>query len=244
MLADLASACIGIVVALLIAFPAAGMLRKYPVPFYAVAVLLVAAHFVYRMQEAYFAPAQMFLDVLNKGYLGCALLAIVMFTGVLDMESPLRHRLQPIRAELSILSFIFICDHVIGYAPAFFPVLGQLFTVRAGMAVSFVAAIVLTAVFVVLTVTSVKAIRAKMSRTTWKNIQRGSYAMVGLLWLHIVLVLARPAFSETGGSQSAQFALAVYTIVVAVYAVLRVRKALRDRRKRGQEEHPSVADAA
>ena len=231
MLADLASAGIGIACALLIAFPLGGALRKHPAPFYVVAILLVAAHFAYRASGAYVASAQVLLDVLNKAYLGCALLAVVMFTGVFDMNHPVRHRLQPIRAELSILSFIFVLDHIVGYAPAFLPVLGQLFGLRAGMAVSFVAAAVLTAVFVMLTVTSVKAVRAKMPHAVWKNVQRGSYVMVGLLWLHIVLVLGRPAFSEAGGSQAAQIALAVYTIAVLVYAVLRIRKALRDRQK-------------
>lgn len=229
MLADFASAGIGIILALLIAFPLGGALKKRPVIFYGIAILLVVAHLIFRMEMGYYAPIQVLLDVLNKGYFGCALLAIVMFMGVLDAESPLRHKLQPIRAELSILSFIIICDHLIGYAPAFFPVLGRLFSLRAGQASSLVAAIVLAVVFIVLSITSFKIIRSKMSRTLWKSIQRWSYVMVGLLWLHIVLVLARPAFSATGGSVSAQVALVIYTVIIGLYAVLRIRKALKDR---------------
>ena len=225
MLADVISACIGIAIALVLAFPLGGVLKKHPGPFYLVAFLLVAAHFVYRVNGMYFAPAQVFLDVLNKAYLGMALLAIVMFVGVFDEDSAVRHKLQPLRPELSILSFIFICDHMIGYAPSFFPVLDRLFTVRAGMAVSIVCAIVLAIVFAVLSATSLRVVRHKMNGKTWKNIQRGAYVMVALVWLHIILVLGRSAAS----SQSAQFALAVYTIGVALYAILRIRKALRDR---------------
>ena len=228
MLTNLVSAGIGVGVALILAFPLAGILKKHPGPFYFVAFLIVVLHLLYRMQGGYIAQAQVFFNVLNKAYLGSALLAIVMFIGIMREDSALRQRLQPIRAELSILSFIFICDHMIGYAPSFFPVLGRLFSLRAGMAISIVAAIVLAIVFAVLTVTSVRAVRLNMSGKTWKTIQRGSYVMVALLWVHIVLVLGRTAFGAEG-SPSAITALVVYTVIIALYAVLRVRKALRDR---------------
>lgn len=150
MLADLASAIIGITIALIIAFPLGEGLRKFPVPFYFVAILVVALHFIYRVTGAYIASAQVFLDVLNRAYLGVALLGIVMFIGVFDEDTSLRKKLQPIRAELSILSFIFICDHMIGYAPSYIPVLGRLASLRLGMALSIVCAIILAFIFVVL----------------------------------------------------------------------------------------------
>jgi DMSO/TMAO reductase YedYZ heme-binding membrane subunit len=228
MLADIASASIGIVVALIVAFPLGGALRKHPAPFYTVAVLIVIAHLAYRATGSYVAQAQVLLDVLNKAYLASALLAIVMFTGVFDHKSAIRHKLQPIRGELSILSFVFICDHMVGYAPSFFPVLGRLFTLRAGMAVSIMAAIVLSILFAVLAATSLRAARARIPSTTWKNIQRASYAMVALLLVHVFLVLGRTAFAGTG-STSAQVALATYTAIIALYAILRIRKAVRDR---------------
>ena len=231
MFTNFVSAALGIGIALLLAFPLGTTLKKHPAPFYFVAFLIVALHLAYRVQGAYIAQAQIVLDAVNKAYLGSALLAIVMFTGVLQENSSLRQHLQPIRAELAILSFIFICDHMIGYAPSFFPVLGRLFSVRAGMAVSIVAAVVLALVFAVLSATSLRAIRRKMSPHTWKHIQRGSYAMVALLWVHIVLVLGRTAFGGSG-SPTAITALVVYTVIIALYVVLRIRKALHDRKAR------------
>lgn len=232
MLADLASAIIGIAIALIIAFPLGENLRKFPVLFYFVAILVVALHFIYRVTGAYIASAQVFLDVLNRAYLGVALLGIVMFIGVFDENASLRKKLQPIRAELSILSFIFICDHMIGYAPSYIPVLGRLASLRLGMALSIVCAIVLALIFAVLAATSLRAVRTKMLPATWKKIQRSAYVMVGLLWFHIVLVLSRSAVSETGGQPSAQVALVVYTVLIVLYAVLRIRKAMRDKQSK------------
>lgn len=229
MINDVISALIGVAISLIVALPLGSTLKKNPVPFYCVAAALVIAHVAYRFSGAYIAWLQPLVDVMNKGYLSCAFLAIVMFTGVFDEGSAARRKLQPIRAELSILSFILILGHAIVYLPSYLPVLGRLFSLRAGMATSIVVAILLTAIFAVLAVTSLRVLRAKMPHKTWKALQRGAYVMVALLWLHIFLVLSRSAFGGHG-SESAQFALVVYTALVAVYAVLRVRKALRDRK--------------
>lgn len=230
MLNDIISALISVVVALIVALPLGGALKKRPAAFYAVAAVLVAAHLAYRFSGAYIAWLQVLVDVMNKGYLACAFLAIVMFTGVLDEGSAARRKLQPIRAELSILSFILILSHAIVYLPSYLPVLGRLFSLRAGMGVSIVVAIVLSVIFAVLSVTSLRVLRTKIPRKTWKAIQRGAYVMVALLWLHIFLVLSRSAFGGHG-SESAQFALVVYTVLVVLYAVLRIRKAMNDHRR-------------
>ena len=55
--------------------------------------------------------------------------------------------------------------------------------------------------------------------------------MVALLYLHIMLALGRSAFVGAG-SESVRFALVVYSVLVVLYAVLRIRKAVRDGHKR------------
>lgn len=235
MLDDIISALISVALALIVALPLGKALKKHPAPFYLVALMFVAAHLTYKFTGTYIAGAQVIVDVMQKGYLACALLAIVMFIGVLDEQTALRRRLQPIRAELSIMSCILISSHVLAFLPSYLPRLGAIFASHLGMSVSIIMACLLTLVFVLLSVMSLRVIRQHMSYKTWKAIQRLSYVMVALLLAHIALALGRPAFVGHGSS-SAQFALVVYAILGVAYAVLRIRKALRDAKKAAAEQ--------
>ena len=235
---DIISALISIVIALIVAIPLGETLRKHPIPFYFAALVLVAAHLTYRYMGAYVKGAQMFVDIMQKGYLPCAFLAIVMFIGVMGESSKLRHRLQPIRAELSIISFLLILSHVIAFLPSYLPRLGRIFANNTSLSVSIIVAILLILIYALLSVTSLHILRVKVPYKVWKGIQRMSYAMVALLYLHILLALGRSVFVGHG-SGSAAFALGVYTVIVVVYAVLRIRKALTDRKA-----HASVAGTA
>ncbi|MEG1624328.1 MAG: hypothetical protein RR300_05655, partial [Raoultibacter sp.] len=60
----------------------------------------------------------------------------------------------------------------------------------------------------------------------WKAVQRMAYAFFGLTYLHLVLVLL-PTISSTG--QKAALSIAVYSIIMLLYVMLRVRKAWIDR---------------
>lgn len=241
MLDDILSALISVAVVAVVAFPLGGLLKKRPLPFYIVAALLVGAYLFYKFEGLYIAELQTVVGIVSKGYLACTLLAVVMFIGVLDETSPARRRLQPIRAELSILSFILILGHAIAYLPSYLPRLGVIFSSRLNLAFSISVAMLLVVVFAILAATSLRVFRTKMPYRVWKGIQRMSYLMVALLYLHIVLALGRSAFVGAG-SDSVKFALAVYTVVVVVYAVLRVRKALRDRVRRASVVDTAVSD--
>lgn len=228
---DIVSALLSLAIALVVAFPLGRLLKKWPVPFYLAALVLVAAHLTYKYTGTYIPGAQIFVDIMQKAYLGVFFLAIVMFTGTLDEGSALRHRLQPIRAELSILSCLLIASHVAAFLPNYLPRLGTIFGSHAGMSVSIVMAVLLTVVFVLLSVLSLRVFRMHMPFRVWKNIQRLSYVMVALLLLHIVLALGRPAFAGHG-STSALVSIIVYALIVAIYAVARIRKAVRDHKAR------------
>ena len=230
MLGDLVSVALGLVLAMLVAFPLSGVLKKHPVPFYAVALVLVGAYLAYQYSGSYVRGATVVLDVMRKGYLACWLLAIVMFTGAFDEGTAIRRRLQPVRAELSILSSILILGHVAAYLPIYLPRLGVVFASHIGMSLAVVVAIVLVAVYALLSVTSLRAVRTRMPRGVWKGIQRLSYVMVALLLAHVALALGRPAFAEQGSSTSALVALCTYALLVVAYAVARLLKWRRDRR--------------
>lgn len=231
MVQDIASALLSVFAALAVALPLGRALKRCPVVFYALALLASAAYLGYRSCGQVVAQAQVLADVVGKGYLACALLAVVMFTGVLDEGSALRRRLQPIRAELSLMSLILAFGHVLAYLPSYLPRLGALLSQRAGLATSFVVAAALLVIFAVLGATSLHVLRSRMPRRVWKAVQRMSYLMVALLYAHIVLVLGPSAFAGHGSATS-RLALGVYTLVVLAYAVLRVRKALSDSKRR------------
>ena len=66
-----------------------------------------------------------------------------------------------------------------------------------------------------------------MRTDSWKRLQRWAYVFFGLVYVHLMLMLA-PAASR--GGEAAVASVAVYTVVFGAYAVLRVRRALVDRR--------------
>ena len=232
---DILSALISLAIALLVAFPLGRALKRCPAAFYLAALALVAAHLYYSFAGLYFPNASILVNVMHKGYLACAFLGVVMFTGVLDENSAARGRLAPIRAELSIVSFILMLSHAIVFLPVYLPRLANIMARQPIVATSLVVAFALVLVYALLTVTSLHVLRVKMPPRIWKAIQRLAYAMVVLLYVHILLALGRPVFMGHG-SVSAKFALAIYSAVLIAYVVLRVRKARRDRERRTAQQ--------
>lgn len=224
MVKDLLSAALALAVAALVMGPLVGQLKRRPCVFYATALALVAAYLVYYYAVPFVGWLQIFVEPLRKGYIASFFLAAVMFIGALPNSSAFHRRLLPVRAELSILSFILYVPHVATYLPSYLPRLGPLFSMDSFISSSVVVAMVLTAVYLLLSLLSFKVFRARMPFKVWKGIQRLSYAMMALLLLHIWLVAGRSAIA--GGSTDMTVVLVVYTAIVAVYAVLRIRKAL------------------
>lgn len=212
-----------------VAFPLGKQLRRNPSVFY-LAVVAVTGLYLWAIGTgARLTAVRVLAVVMQKGYLASLMLAVVMFTGCLDEGTALRRRLQPIRGELSILSFIFILGHLATYLPTYLGKLGAVFSARPGIAFSFVAACVLTVLFGVLAAMSLRVVRRNMDARRWKMVQRVSYVMVALLALHVLLALWRPAVVAHAARSMAS--LVAYAAVIALYAALRVRKALRDRGK-------------
>ena len=232
---------ISIAIALLLVFPLAKPLRTHPGAFYAAALVLTALYAWAIWSDANLTQVRDLCMVLQKGYLSSILLAVVMFTGCFDEGTAVRRHLQPIRGELSILSFIFILAHLIIYLDVYLPRFGALFGTRSNVGVSLVFAMVLAALFLVLTVTSFHAVRNRMSARGWKHLQRLSYVMVALVFVHVVFVLGRSAFA--GGFNASTLSVIVYGAVIVVYAVLRVLKWRRDARRHDARE-AAAAEAA
>ena len=241
MVVDVLVVVVSLAIALAVAFPLGGVLKRWPAAVYGVAALVVGLYLVGFYRAMFVGAWQPVVEPLRKGYVATFLLAIVMVTGALPERSAVRRRLQPIRAELSILSFVLYMAHVWTFLPSYLPRLGLLVSIGNLMSASIVVALVLTAVYALLTVLSLHKVRTHMPYRVWKGIQRLSYAMVALLYLHIWLAVGRSALF--GASADMRVALVLYSVLVAVYAVLRVRKAVGDRRRRGGAAAPAPCGA-
>ncbi len=90
-----------------------------------------------------------------------------------------------------------------------------------------VVALALLVLLLVLGVTSFGFVERRMRTESWKRLQRWAYVFFGLVYVHLMLMLA-PAASR--GGEAALVTVAVYTVVFGAYAVLRVRRAFVDRR--------------
>lgn len=222
---------ISVVLAAIIVLPLGKALRAHPGPFYLVFIALTGLYVWAMYAGVNLNPIRPLAAVLQKGYLSVILLLVVMFTGVFDEGSPARKRLQPIRGELSVLSFVLILGHLFTYLPAYLSRLGRLFTSNTTVAISLTVAFVLTALFLVLSAMSLRVVRNNMDKRVWKNIQRLAYLMMVLLAVHIGMVLGGSAFAGSGFKLST-LGFFSYLAVLALYAALRIRKASRDKAHR------------
>lgn len=206
------------------AFALRNPLKKAPVVFYvlavAVSVLFIASGF-FSMPRAMWSA--LFLLV-QRCMLALALFSVVMFIGVFPQNSRVGQWLRPVRAELSIVAWILSLGHMVAYLSSYLPRFG---TMKDTVLVAFVVALVLFALLLVLGVTSFNVVKKRMKTSTWKRVQMLAYPFFGLVYVHLVLMLLPSALQ---GGAAAQTSVAVYTVLFGAYAVLRVVRAVRDRR--------------
>lgn len=198
-------------------------LHKWPAAFYALAV---AADVVYiagiegLLPRAVMGPLAL---LVGKCMLSLALFVVVMYIGVFAKGSLVHQWLKPVRAELSILACILACGHMAVYLASYAPRLGG--ALGANVLSALVVALALLVLLLVLGVTSFGFVKKHMRTESWKRLQRWAYVFFGLVYVHLMLMLA-PAASR--GGEAALVTVAVYTVVFGAYAVLRVRRALID----------------
>lgn len=207
-------------------------LKRFPVPFYCAALGFVALYWFGVSTNVTGVWWTWFMPLMQRCALAFLLFTIVMFVGVLGDSSPLRARLMPIRRQLSILGCIFALGHLAFYGVSYVPRLGSAFAGNLGFSLELAA--VLVALMAVLLVTSFQVVKRRMNAARWKGVQRLAYPFYLLTYVHLVLLLAPSAFA---GRDTAIVSLVVYTVVVATYVVLRVRRAL----LRQQAARPSAA---
>jgi DMSO/TMAO reductase YedYZ heme-binding membrane subunit len=166
------------------------------------------------------------------------LLIIIMYMGALPIRNHIVKRLMMIRKELSIISGFPILIHswvrlrlVSGSFDYFF---GSGEVVRNGAGAGFTNAayllgIVMAILFLVLWVTSFDVIHKWLGALRWKKVQRWSYVLYAMLFIHsICLNIGRLLGSGGhGGDMTLITTIAIVStcLVFGSYLILRLRKA-------------------
>lgn len=201
-------------------------LKRWPVAFYVfacavVVVFLAGANGLF--SGGWWKPT---VVLVQRCMVSLSLFAVVMLIGALPKGSRLDAWLRPVRAELSIVACILCLGHMCMYlAPyASRAVSG---TMGASMLASFVVAVVLFALVIVLGVTSFSFVKQRMGGRAWKSVQRLAYLFFGLAWVHLMFMLA-PAASK--GGEQAVLSVVIYSALFAAYLVLRLYRAYKDGR--------------
>jgi len=204
-------------------------LKKAPVVFYFIAIIMciAAIYLTWNPPPNVFARSVVF--AIQKGQVGFSLFTLVMFIGVFNKNSRIRHYFNPIRAELSILASIFIVSHLIPYLLNYATLIASIFSFRINVTVGFILGIVLLIILVPLTITSFNAIKKRMNANTWKALQRWSYVFFILAYIHAISFLLVPVTSSADSTMVIN--LILYSLIIVTYCILRVRKAILDRRE-------------
>lgn len=204
-------------------------LKAHPAPFYLAAAVLSAL-----VIELYWvAPAFLSLQLRTRlpillGAIGTACFIFVMYAGALPNGHPLMKKIMPIRGELSIFACLLTLGHNLSYGKNYLTP-GYLFS--APVSPTKVAAwvsVVSILLMLVLTVTSVKAVRKRFQPKKWKALQRWAYLFYALVYIH-VLLLSIPNMLK--GRTSYAVNLVVYSLVYLSYAACRIQKAVLVKRK-------------
>ena len=208
------------------AFTCKRPIKACPMAFYALAVVLDVLFVV----GSFMGLPAMLYDVLflllHKCTLATALFAVVMYIGVFARDGRVAQYFRPIRAELSIMAWLLSLGHMAIYLSSYASTLA-LGLPQTNVAVALVVALALFALLVVLGVTSFNIVKKGMKKETWKRVQLLAYPFWGLVYVHLLLMLLP---SAVRGGAAAQVSVIVYSVVFLGYAVLRVARALRDRR--------------
>lgn len=202
-------------------------IQSHPGAFYALAALLEIAYIAgtyLNLPDFIWQP--LFLLV-QKCTLATALFIVVMYAGVIPKTSKHYLWLKGVRAELSILACILSLGHMIMCLIPYLPRILSGVGVKGNMLFSFVLAIALFVLVLVLGITSFSSVKKRMSTTTWIKVQRWAYLFYALLYVHLMAMLLPSALN--GGVQ-AIITTSFYSVVFISYAVLRVRRAMIDRK--------------
>ena len=215
-------------------------IKRWPLLFYGIAVALVALFIADSYVEIPRVIHQGLFVLVHKCTLATALFAIVMYLGVLPRSSKARGWLMPIRGELSVIAWILSLGHVVMYLMTYITMVARgLTNANTFIVQSLVVALVVFVLLMALGVTSFASVKRRMKARTWKRLQKLAYPFFVLVYVHLLLILLRPALL---GGQAAQVSVIVYSVLFLGYIALRAYRAVQDRKE--AQVVPAVAESA
>ena len=220
-----------LILAVCFAVFAAKPIKKHARLFYIGTVVLDIAlvTVTYTGANAYFPPLlrDFVFPLFSNCAIATALFIVVMMTGALPNGSAAIARLMPIRAELSIIASLLTLGHNLAYGKTYFVLL---FTSPDRLSGSLLAAalcsLVMLAIMLPLMITSFPRVRRRMKPKRWKKLQRLAYIFYALIYVHVLLL---DSALLAAGQKKYLFNIFVYTVVFAIYAGMRIKKALSKR---------------
>jgi DMSO/TMAO reductase YedYZ heme-binding membrane subunit len=153
-------------------------------------------------------------DYIHMGTLGFPLLIIIMYMGALDTKIPAVRKLMSIRKEISIISGFPVLTHSLIRVTNNFLNSLQFFTNNAeymettkvtnelGAGItnfSFVLGIVLVVIFIPLWITSFDSVHKRIGNRKWKKLQKWSYVLYALLFIHAMCIQVGSQLNPRGG---------------------------------------------
>ncbi len=166
---------------------------------------------------------------MQRGALGVALFAVVMWIGVLPRGGKISRWLRPIRAELSIIACILIAGHMAIYLGAYFLRFFSGATIKGQVVAALIIALLLLLLILVLGVTSFRFVKKHMSARNWRRLQKLAYIFYALIFIHMMLMLGDSAMK---GGAEAVITLVVYGVVFGGYIIARIWRAVLDKREK------------
>lgn len=157
-------------------------------------------------------------DYIHMASLGHPLLIIIMYVGALDMKNLYVKRLMSIRKEISIISGFPVLTHSWIRTLNGFPDALKYFTDHAefmnnprvtsalGAGITntvLVLGIVMLVLFLILWITSFDAVHKRLGGRKWKQIQKWSYVLYALLFIHAIGLQVGRMVSNSAGNANA-----------------------------------------
>ena len=190
-------------------------------------------------------------DYIHMAAFGHPLLILIMYMGALDPKIPSVKKLLSIRKELSIISGFPVLTHSLIRVTNNFPNSLKFFTnnaeymenasvsseLGAGISsFSLVIGIFLLIIFLPLWVTSFNSVHKRMGGVKWKKLQKWSYVLYAILFIHAVGIQIGGILNPRGGHHAKPAVeivihLGSLVLIYGSYLYLRLRKAKRCKKK-------------
>lgn len=197
-------------------------IKKCPWLFYSLCVALVGLMVARTSGLLPGIEWKFLVPVVQQCSIAFSLFVVVMFIGCLPDGSQPSQRMRSIRSELSIMAFILCFGHMMAYiTPYSNRVLSG--TADSATTVAFVLALAIGILLAVLGITSFAVVKRTMSTAHWKRIQSFAYVFFGLAYVHLVLMMLPSALH---GAQAALTNIVIYSIIMGLYASLRIGKVI------------------